>query len=128
MTSLTDKEFSKLHDEVLQLNQTYFKSDAIALRQVRTGKDVYSVTVRCPYCNTLVEYSNMSLFVYLGSNKYVWAVPVLCRNCFMKFRVTSRLFYHVYARYQPIASRMLVPYLRMSNYYREHTIMRQVDK
>jgi anaerobic magnesium-protoporphyrin IX monomethyl ester cyclase len=127
MTSLTDKEFSKLHDEVLQLNQTYFKNDAIALRQVRTGKDVYSVTVRCPYCNTLVEYNNMYLFAYLGSNKYVWAVPVLCRTCFMKFRVTSRLFYYVYARYQPIASRILIPYLRMSNYFREHT-MRQVDK
>jgi hypothetical protein len=121
MTSLTDKEFDKLRNEVLQLNQTYFKNSAIVLKKVRTGDSIYSMTVRCPFCNELIVYNNINLFLYTGARESIYAVPVLCKNCFMKFKMVSRL-YSLYARNQLITSKIVGPYIRVLKYYRKYTM------
>jgi anaerobic magnesium-protoporphyrin IX monomethyl ester cyclase len=76
---MTDKELNNLRRTILKLTQKYRKH-IIPKKIEKTGKNIYNVTVKCPYCKNNNKYCNC-----LIKNKLIYGFNIPCRECGMLF-------------------------------------------
>lgn len=81
--SMTEQEFEQLRIDINDAMLTYPKLQRPLLAKRING--VYEMHVKCPYCNVISMYKN---HVPPGRNSY-HAKAICCRNCRMRFFVTS---------------------------------------
>jgi hypothetical protein len=83
---MSDKEYNKLMGEIRSLSARY--TAMASPTEVHTNNGVYGFKVKCPYCKEIVEYENIWLPLSDGT-RWLYNVPVICRRCYMKFKICS---------------------------------------
>ena len=89
--NMTDKELNELRDKVLLLYDKYRKT-VRPLWIKNSGENLYSFKVKCPYCQSIVEYNNC-----FATNAKVYSFHMTCRNCGYRFYITDPIHFFVHA-------------------------------
>lgn len=101
--SMTDEELKELDTALLIL----FSKHAKFVRPKylkKTSKNIYSLSVKCPYCNQEVKYNNCFI-----SNPLTYGLHLICRNCRMRFVLVSniqRLAYRYYSKTRKLRDKL----------------------
>jgi superfamily II helicase len=106
---MSDKEIKHLKKEIIKLTYKYMKH--IVPKNIRKENGRYNVKIVCPYCNKEVTYGNLVL-----NNPLFFRLFVCCRNCYMRFCLTSFLF-KVFYKYYYELSFIKGVYLKLKNNY-----------
>ena len=92
--NMSNEELKGLIHRISHLEAKYYKR----VRPIKTQRynGTYSFKVRCPFCAEVIEYNNISLGLLSASKSWIYGVPVICRHCYMRFKITN-LAYDIYA-------------------------------
>lgn len=91
--SMSDRELKKL-DRDLSSALAKYRKFVIPLSMRKTNKNLYKFKVKCPFCSDSIEYGNCIIV-----NPLSYSFNVICRNCGMRFFITSSLRKFVYKHY-----------------------------
>ncbi|MDO8517089.1 MAG: radical SAM protein [Nanoarchaeota archaeon] len=83
---ITDKEFKQLIGEVNYATSKYYQFTKPNYIKEMDRKNYYEVEVKCPFCNEVIKYKNCFI-----TNKFSYSFNMVCRNCHMRFFITSGL-------------------------------------
>lgn len=117
MTQLSDEKRQEMRDEVLRVD----RKEARIVTPLKVKKenrvDVYTVTAKCPFCDTTIDYGNCHI-----SNHNRLTIPfllplrflfnVICRNCRMKYWIGSVLDKLIHKNY-PTIKPVMDAYIRL---------------
>lgn len=98
--NMTDKmsnnDIKELKNEILGLSSKYYKFTLpISIKNMDNNR--YTIKVKCPFCNEIIEYKNGIL-----KNRWLYSIFIVCRNCHMRFFMTSSLAKWGYKHYPKI--------------------------
>jgi len=113
---MSDKEFKKLINEVLDTEGKYCKF-ITPLSLKKTNSEVFDVIVRCPFCNQIITYKNCII-----KNKFSFDFNLVCRNCKMRFYVASPLRKFAYKYHSKIRNLRAIQ-IKTQNYFRKIKIL-----
>ena len=108
--TMSDQEMNALRHEISHLEATYSKK-VRPINMRKTAGDTNSFVVRCPYCEKRIEYGNVDILIFSEFKSWFYGIPVLCRNCYMKFKITSML-YKIYGDHIPKLQLLAKVYLK----------------
>lgn len=83
--NMSDKDIEKLNSKILKLQRKHLRY-VIPSKIKKPEYNTFDLKVKCPYCNESIQYKNC----YIVNNRY-FSFQVICRKCFMRFYVTSRI-------------------------------------
>ncbi|MDP1729517.1 MAG: radical SAM protein [archaeon] len=111
ITSMDDQNFDKLKKKIVIYN----------LKYARTGKnpiwEKHKLKVTCPFCKERINYENLKV-----SNRLIYDLLFICKNCKMRFHVRSLLKRISYISYPVI--RPLYPLYRKAKIYLNRNAMK----
>jgi transcription elongation factor Elf1 len=79
-------EFEELKKDVFKAKRDYMPQ-SVPTKIKKTGKDIYELTTKCPYCGQTATYKNCFL-----QNKNYFCTLMICRHCPKRFNITSFLY------------------------------------
>lgn len=85
--NMTDKELNGLKDEI-RINFIKYRKNVCLLSKLKSGENIYSVKVKCPYCQSIVEYNNFFI-----KNIKNYGFHMICRNCSYRFFIVDPVRY-----------------------------------
>lgn len=94
--SMTDQQILDLKKEILDSRWKYCEY-VVPIKKKKTDNGRYDLTVKCPFCNEIVNYKNTAL-----RNSFHYSLWFLCRNCYMRFYLSSRLYRFEAKHYQKL--------------------------
>jgi len=94
--SMSDKELKILEKDMASATAKYRKY-ILPSSMKKINKNIYKFRVKCPFCNKFSEYGNCII-----PNKLSYSFNVICRNCGMRFFITSTLRRFVYRHYDKL--------------------------
>ena len=112
LTKMSDKKYKEisiyaenfLEEKQHLLNGEIIKSDITS--KTENGKNIFTVNIKCPRCNTISEYKNRIQSSFLPN------CAVICKNCYVRVSVENiKLYSHNYSFYDKIIS-FFVKYAR----------------
>lgn len=80
---MTDQEFLEMKEEIFDLKRKYYPY-ATPLSIKKTGKNIFEIEVKCPFCKNTIKYKN-----WLIENKYHYTIFAVCRHCPYRFYIVS---------------------------------------
>jgi len=83
---MTDKEILKLKKDILEARRRYAYY-VIPIKIRKKVKNKYTIHVKCPFCYKIIKYENC-----LIRNRLHYQLMLPCRNCNLRFWVTSFLY------------------------------------
>ncbi len=81
--NMSDKEILDLKNEILKMKRKYY----IYVKPIKikkTGKNLYEIEVKCPFCNNIINYKN-----WLIENPNYYTIFAICRHCPYRFYIVS---------------------------------------
>jgi radical SAM superfamily enzyme YgiQ (UPF0313 family) len=84
--NMSDKEFSELTN-TLSILRSSLTNRSKPIYVKKTGKNIYEILSKCPFCNKKNLYKNFYLKV-----PYFYSQDVICKNCNMRYFFVSPLF------------------------------------
>lgn len=84
--NMSDEEFNHLKKEVYELTQKSIPYE-IPYKVESEGNKRYSLYVKCPYCKKDSIFKNC-----LIKNKNYFSDPIICRECHMKYNLSSKIY------------------------------------
>ncbi|HOI19072.1 MAG TPA: radical SAM protein [Candidatus Woesearchaeota archaeon] len=97
---MTDYETHKLKKDILK-SQAQFCQFVVPKKLKKNKKNICEITVTCPHCGQDVTYKNFRInFLYIFF--YAIGKPVICRNCNMRFFITSKIERFAYKHYHQV--------------------------
>ena len=109
--TMSDQEMNDLRHEISHLDATYSKIRTRPVHMKKMVEDAYSIVVHCPHCEKRIEYGNVDILIFSEFKSWFYGIPVLCRNCYMKFKITS-LPYKIYGDHIPKLKLLAKVYLK----------------
>ena len=91
---MSDKDIKQLKKEMIISFSKYVKF-VVPKSIKRMQKNIYSMDVKCPFCNQIIKYKNCYI-----NNKWNYGFKMTCRNCHMRSYIVSFLRKVAY-RYYP---------------------------
>lgn len=82
---MTDEEFTQLKYDISKALREY-REYVRPLSIKKEGKNIFSIEVKCPYCNKVNIYNNFFI-----SNRLIFGFNLICRSCSMRFNVVSSI-------------------------------------
>ena len=81
--NMTDEEVSDLKNEIFEMKRKYYPYvKPIKIKQ--TGKKIYEIKVRCPFCKNIIDYKN-----WLIEIPWHYTIFAVCRCCPYRFYIVS---------------------------------------
>ena len=110
---MTNDDMEKLKKEILKAMVLYRKS--VSYRSIKKiGKNKYAIKSKCPYCRKIIEYKNLHL-----NNPLYFSEFMICRNCNMRFGVSSSLNKFV-RKFSPQIQSFMEYYVKMrKNFFKK---------
>jgi radical SAM superfamily enzyme YgiQ (UPF0313 family) len=96
--SMSDKEIIDLKKNILEkISKNTKFTKCIKKKKLKNGK--YEVHTKCPFCKEKLIYKNCKI-----DNIFSYGFSLICRNCFLRFFVVSKIQKIAYSNYAKIRS------------------------
>lgn len=94
---MTDEEVLQLRKEILKARRKYSNFMVPIKTRKEEKENRYSFLVKCPFCKEKIFYRNFTL-----QDKIVYTVWTSCKNCKMRFGITSPVYKFGLEHYEKI--------------------------
>ena len=82
---MTDEEIHQLKEDLLRARREGYRY-VIPSQVKKTGKKVYTLEVKCPFCKDTIQYKNCHIL-----NRIHYSLYINCRNCNKRYYIASFL-------------------------------------
>ena len=96
--NMTDEELKEFRKDMLEAyskHLTFVRPSSVE----RTGENVYTVTVDCPFCKETMVYKNCWI-----QKRFTYGFYMTCRDCHMRFFIVSLIQKLAYKNYSKVRS------------------------
>ncbi len=114
-SSMADEELDELKNKLLKLSASGEKYRTPLNIKREKGK-IYSVKMKCPYCNFIHEYKNC-----LIENKFNFDFQLICKSCFMRYSAASSIRKLLRKNYY-LLSPIIDPYMKLIRSYKKRQL------